>query len=97
MVCISFVEVQTIIQCIAHTAKIHKGKGMIAMIYRSNPPPVHSPPQCELYRVHEVQKKSAWDMGEVFGYLKKQSGIQFDADVVSALLAHENEVMAIYR
>jgi len=41
--------------------------------------------------------KSGWKIGEVFGYLKKQSGIQFDATVGSALLAHENEVMAVYR
>ena len=41
--------------------------------------------------------KNAWKIGEVFGYLKKQSGIQFDAAVVSALLAHKDEVKAIYR
>ena len=41
--------------------------------------------------------KNAWDMGEVFGYLEKQSGIHFDTAVVSALLAHKDEITAIYR
>ena len=56
------------------------------MIYRSNPPPIHSPPQCELYRVHEVQKKDPWPLEKVVAYMKEGAGTQFDADVVKALM-----------
>jgi len=57
------------------------------MIYRSNSPPVRSPPWCELYRVHEVQKKRGWCDTEIRQYFKEQSGKQFDADAVSLLFA----------
>jgi len=56
------------------------------MIYRSNSPPVRSPPWCELYRVHEVQKKKSWPLEKVLAYMKEGAGTQFDADVVKALM-----------
>lgn len=41
--------------------------------------------------------KDAWSIDDVFGYLKNQSGTQFDVEIVAILLAHKNEVAALYR
>jgi putative two-component system response regulator len=41
--------------------------------------------------------KNAWNMDDVFSYLKEQAGIQFDPAIVSILLSHRDEVNALYR
>ena len=59
------------------------------MIYRSNPPPIHSPPRCESYRVHEVQKKEPWLLRDTLDYMRDNAGTQFDPYWVGLLLACE--------
>lgn len=41
--------------------------------------------------------KSRWKKDDALDYMKNQSGIQFDKDIVSVLLAHSGEIAALYR
>ena len=40
--------------------------------------------------------KNALNISEALSYLKDRSGVQFDKDIVTALLAHIDEIVALY-
>lgn len=40
--------------------------------------------------------KDCWSLNEAFSYLDKQSGVQFDREIVSVLLSIPNEISALY-
>ena len=65
------------------------------MIYRSNSPPVRSPPWCELYRVHEVQKKLAWDINKIRDFFDNQAN-QFSPDMVKLLFSNIEKIISLY-
>ncbi|MDL2232067.1 HD domain-containing protein [Ruminococcaceae bacterium OttesenSCG-928-L11] len=41
--------------------------------------------------------KQAWDQNTVCTYLKDRAGMQFDMEIVAVLLAHIDEIMALYQ
>ena len=41
--------------------------------------------------------KQCWGMNDALAYLQKQAGVLFDKEVVSALMAHSDDVEALYR
>lgn len=96
-------EAQRVLSAAYRIAKYHHerwdGSGYLGLTGRNIDPYARLAAVADVYDALASKRayKDALKAQEVLGYLKKYSGIQFDKDVVSALLAHAGEIAALYR